>query len=74
MHAVVSAAVSALERWVRDGTPASRAPRIATSGRGTAATIVRDELGIARGGIRTPIVDAPIATNDGESNGGGDSG
>jgi hypothetical protein len=69
-YAVVSAAVAGLERWVRDGTPPPKAPRIVTSGKGAAATIVRDEHGIARGGIRTPIVDAPIATNDGEDNGG----
>jgi len=70
-YAVVSAAVAGLERWVRTGAPPPKGPRIETTGRGTAATIVRDEHGIARGGIRTPIVDAPIATNDGEDNGGG---
>jgi hypothetical protein len=70
-YAAVSAAVAHLEQWVRNGTPPPKAPRIETTGKGAAATIVRDEHGITRGGIRTPIVDAPIATNDGEDNGGG---
>jgi hypothetical protein len=65
------AALASLEAWVRDGTLPPKAPRIETEGRGEAAAIVRDEHGIAQGGIRTPIVDAPIATNDGGENGGG---
>jgi hypothetical protein len=67
-YAVIGAALAQLERWVRTGTPPPKAPRIVTTGSGSATKIVRDEHGIARGGVRTPIVDAPIATNDGEQN------
>ena len=67
-HAVVIAALAALERWVRDGTAPANAPRLEMSGSGAGATIVRDELGIAVGGVRTPIVDVPIAVNSGEPN------
>lgn len=70
-HAVVSAAIAALERWVRDRVPPPKAPRIETTGTGDAVTIVRDEHGIAVGGIRSPIVEVPLARNDGEENTGG---
>ena len=70
-YEVVSAALVGLEKWVRTGTPPAKAPRMKTTGTGAAAAIVRDEHGIARGGVRGPIVDAPIATNDGLPNGGG---
>lgn len=69
-HAVLMAALAHLDRWVRDGTPPPEAPRIETTGDGT--QIVRNELGIAEGGVRTPIVDVPLAANDGEANAGGD--
>ena len=64
---VQSAAAAHLERWVTEGTPPPKAPRIATKG----GTIERDEHGIARGGIRTPVVDVPVATNTGKVNRGG---
>jgi len=70
-HAVVSAAIAALERWVRDGDAPPKAPRIETTGTGDAVAIVRDEHGIAIGGIRSPIVEVPLARNDGEENSGG---
>jgi len=70
-HAVLNAALAHLERWVRDGTAPPTGARIETTGSGADATVVRDELGIARGGIRTPIVDVPLAANDGEVNAGG---
>jgi hypothetical protein len=66
-----SAALAHLEDWVRDGTPPPTGPRIKTTGRGEAVEIVRDDHGIAVGGIRTPIVDAPIAANTGADNPGG---
>jgi len=68
--AVLSAAVFHLEQWVRDGTAPPKAPLIATT-EGTPPTITRDELGIAEGGIRTPIVDVPIAAVTGLTNPGG---
>jgi hypothetical protein len=68
-HYVVGAAVGCLERWVRDGTPAPEAPRLETADAG-ASELVRDELGIVRGGIRTPWVEAPCAALSGDSPGG----
>ncbi len=63
-HWVLDAAVFALNRWVRTGTPPAHAPRIETTG-GPHPTIKRDALGNARGGIRTPELDVPIATLSG---------
>jgi len=68
-HYVLNAAFAQLERWVRDGTPAPEAPRLAATD-ATAAELVRDAHGIARGGIRTPWVDAPSCVLSGESPGG----
>lgn len=67
-HAIVMAALSALETWVSDGTAPPNSPRIKTKGKNF--EVVRDEHGIAEGGIRTPLVDVPIATNDGEEGAG----
>lgn len=64
-HFVLNAAVAALERWVRDGTPAPAAPRLAVDA-GPPTRILRDDRGIALGGIRTPAVDAPIAAFSGD--------
>jgi Alpha/beta hydrolase domain len=65
-HYVANAAMAALLRWVEDGKAPPRAPRIRTTG-DDGTTIVRDEHGIAVGGIRTPSVDAPVAVLSGES-------
>ncbi|HSO95507.1 MAG TPA: alpha/beta hydrolase domain-containing protein [Acidimicrobiia bacterium] len=67
---VLSTAVHDLNRWVTTGTPPPRAPRLAVSA-GPPVTIARDRFGIALGGIRTPLVDAPIARLDGNPNEGG---
>ncbi len=68
--AVLDAAVFHLERWVRDGTPPPKSPRLeATSDPEPAIT--RDDHGNAKGGIRTPLLDAPTMTLDGEHNAGG---
>jgi hypothetical protein len=68
-HYVLNAALAHLVRWVRDGTPAPAAPRLESSD-ATGAKLVRDELGIVRGGIRTPWVEAPTAALSGDSPGG----
>lgn len=68
-HYVLNAAFAALERWARDGTPPPEAPRLATSDAAGSA-LERDALGIARGGIRTPWVDAPSAVLSGDATGG----
>lgn len=68
-HYVLNAALSHLVRWLRDGVPPPEAPRLASRD-ADASELARDELGIARGGIRTPWVDAPSAVLSGESPGG----
>jgi hypothetical protein len=67
-HFVVKAAVAALDRWVRRGKAPKPAPRLEVDG-GPPVTIMVDEHGNARGGIRTPHVDVPIATFTGEQAG-----
>jgi Alpha/beta hydrolase domain len=68
--AVLSAATAHLDRWVRDGTPPPKAPRIETTGTDP-PVIVRDEHGNAVGGVRTPLVDVPLTTITGNENAGG---
>jgi hypothetical protein len=63
-HFVLSAALVALDRWVRTGRPPRPAPRLDVA-LGPPPTIVRDANGNARGGIRTPQVDVPIAAFSG---------
>jgi hypothetical protein len=60
--AVLRQALADLRRWVVDGTAPPRSPRIEL----TATAVVRDARGNAKGGIRTPPLDAPIATLTGE--------
>ena len=68
-HYVESAAIWALNRWVQKGTAPSHAPLLDVVA-GTPPAITLDAHGNAVGGIRTPQVDAPIAT----LSGGGQSG
>ena len=65
-HYVLNAAIAHLEAWVRHGAEPPRAPRIESDESGDAPVLVRDELGIAKGGIRTPWVDAPVAVLSGQ--------
>jgi len=60
-HYVLNAALKALIRWVRKGKAPKSAPRLDVDA-GPPVAINRDEHGNALGGIRTPWVDAPIAT------------
>ena len=55
------AALHALERWVDGGDPPPSQPLIEFSG--DKPEVVRDQHGIAKGGIRLPQADAPVATN-----------
>jgi hypothetical protein len=50
-----------LDRWLRDGVAPPVAPRIEFDG--DPPEIIRDAHGIARGGIRLPQVEVPIARN-----------
>jgi hypothetical protein len=68
-HYVLHAALEHLVRWVRDGIPAPEAPRLAASDR-IGSELVRDDLGVVRGGIRTPWVEAPTAALSGDPPGG----
>ncbi len=68
-HFVLKAAVASLNKWVRDGTPPPKAPRLEVSKR-LLFPILRDVHGNASGGIRTPQLDVPIATLSGEAQGG----
>jgi hypothetical protein len=56
-----------LEAWVRHGTAPPRAPVIELRGEDA----VVDEFGNARGGVRTPWVDVPVATFHPVMEGGG---
>lgn len=66
---VLNAAVAQLDRWVRTGIPATRAPRLELDLSGT-PSIRRDEHGNALGGIRTPALEAPRATLSADGNSG----
>jgi len=53
---VVRAALRWLDGWARGGDPPPSAPRLEVDGR----AFVLDDTGNARGGVRTPCVDAPV--------------
>jgi hypothetical protein len=55
---IADAAFADLTKWIDQGTPPPRAPRITTSGSGAVA---RDRFGNALGGLRTPFLDLPTA-------------
>ncbi len=54
-------AISGLVDWVESGT----APPIAPRGQYDGGSLVRDQYGIAQGGIRFPELTVPTGTNDG---------
>ncbi|MBG0562480.1 hypothetical protein I4J89_13525 [Actinoplanes sp. NEAU-A11] len=66
LHHVVAASYAHLDRWVRRGTPPPAAEPLVVNADGTKQ---RDELGLARGGIRLSQVAAPIALNSGDNSG-----
>ena len=66
-HLVAKAALRALDAWVRDGTEPPAGDRLTVE----AGAYVRDEDGIVRGGIRTPLVDVPLDTLSGDPAPGG---
>jgi hypothetical protein len=63
-HFVVQAALHALNDWLVHGTPPPRAARLQLSSTAP-ATIARDSVGNAIGGVRTPAVDVPVAALSG---------
>jgi len=63
-HYVLQAALSHLARWAAGGAPPPAAPRLATRPLLPLA-LIRDDAGIAVGGLRTPWVDAATAVLSG---------
>jgi Alpha/beta hydrolase domain len=63
-HYVLQAAIAGLANWVRTGTAPPSAPRIEI-GEGHPPPLRQDANGIAKGGVRTPWVDVPIARTSG---------
>jgi hypothetical protein len=59
----LAAALGHVDRWMRGGDPAPSQPLIEADE--DSGELVRDELGIARGGIRHPGADVPRAMNTG---------
>ncbi|GLW06434.1 hypothetical protein Misp01_15640 [Microtetraspora sp. NBRC 13810] len=66
LHHVIAAAYDHLTRWVERGIAPPSAPPLEFDADGSKA---RDELGLARGGIRLSQVEAPTALNDGDNSG-----
>jgi hypothetical protein len=62
-HYVLEAALSHLDRWCAGGAPPPEAPRLESGDGGS--PVARDALGIAKGGLRSPWVDAPTAVLSG---------
>jgi hypothetical protein len=69
-HWLLQAAYHALEAWVRDGTPPPTAAPLQVAST-SPVVLVRDAQGNAVGGVRSPQVDAPVATLTGINSGAG---
>jgi hypothetical protein len=63
-HYVLQAAIAKLNTWVRTGEPAQSAPPIALAA-ADPPRLDLDANGLAKGGVRTPWVDVPIAKTSG---------
>jgi hypothetical protein len=61
MIPLYDAAFRHMHRWLTDGTPPPQQPKVEFAG--DPAEVVRDKHGIARGGIRLPQADVPLAQN-----------
>jgi hypothetical protein len=62
-HYVLEAALAHLEAWAGGGPPPPAAPRLETES--DDGELRFDDIGIARGGIRTPWVDVPLTVLSG---------
>jgi hypothetical protein len=62
-HYVLQAALAHLDRWAGGGAPPPEAPRLELGDGGSPLAL--DALGIAKGGLRSPWVDAPTAVLSG---------
>jgi alpha/beta hydrolase family protein len=63
-HYVLQAAIAKLNTWVRTGEPAPAAPPMALT-EADPPRLDLDANGVAKGGVRTPWVDVPIAKTSG---------
>ena len=61
MVPLYDAAFHHMQRWLTEGTPPPTQPKVEFAG--DPAEVVRDEHGIAKGGIRLPQVEVPLAQN-----------
>jgi len=69
---VFDAAFVNLDQWVRKGTAPPHAPFIELKNAGASdASVVLDEYGHGKGGVRSPYVDVPVATYFTNTNGPG---
>jgi hypothetical protein len=66
-HIVLKAALRHLDTWAKGGDAPPGAERLEIDESGAQPAFVRDENGNARGGIRNPAVDAPVAVLSGEA-------
>ena len=64
-HYALQAALAHLDRWAGGGAPPPEAPRLELAGGGAEGALALDEHGIAKGGLRSPWVDAPTAALSG---------
>lgn len=63
-HYVLQAAIAGLHGWIRNGVAPPKAARMEL-GDTDPPRLVLDENGLAKGGVRTPWVDVPIARTSG---------
>ena len=63
---LVRSALRHLDEWVRTGQAPPAAPRLEVDDSTGTPACVRDDDGIVRGGIRTPLVDVPVAALTGD--------
>ena len=68
-HYVGEAAIEALDRWASGGAAPATAPRLELTADGSACAL--DPVGNAKGGVRSPWVDAPTAALSGLGQSGG---
>jgi len=64
---VVKAALRSLDTWIRTGDAPPEAPDLEVEVGPTGTAIVRDDDGIALGGIRLPQVEAPVVALTGDA-------
>jgi Alpha/beta hydrolase domain len=57
---VLRSALRHLDRWAAGGDPPPKAPRLDVEGSAPKATYALDDMGNVKGGIRSPVVDAPV--------------